>query len=156
MPPFVRATIQHGTLTLNPWTPGLIDGGPMGMVLDGARSALADLVVIAEGEELIVQPVPRARWDADDEDAVLAWAAAVGYRRVWLPSRVVEPSALAESVRAGVTCPTCGLRWEDETPEFWASVREDGHFPGWCRACGGSLPEWSFVTGSELCRPPGG
>jgi hypothetical protein len=47
---------------------------------------------------------------------------------------------------AEATCPTCGLPWRDDTVEFWERVRRDGAFPGFCLACGGSLPEWTVAA----------
>jgi len=46
-----------------------------------------------------------------------------------------------------VRCPTCTSVWADDSARFWTVVRESGHFPGFCPACGGSLPEW------RLARP---
>jgi hypothetical protein len=146
--PWCRATIRDGALTLNPWTPQLVRTGPAAMALEALRdrgTALADLY--AEGdpgdEELFVRYVARTRTQEADE-ALLAWAQVVGYRRVWLPGRVVDLDRVDEAVGgpAETTCGTCGLAWRDDTPEFWTQVRRVGAFPGFCLACGASLPEW--------------
>ena len=74
---------------------------------------------------------------------LLDWAARVGRQRAWLDDRVADPGEQpAVTGRARVRCPTCGVRWEDERPEFWDHARGDGCFPPSCVACGGSLPEW--------------
>jgi hypothetical protein len=96
-----------------------------------------------DDDELLVIFVLRDSATEWARDALLAWAAVVGYRRVWLDDRVVDLTADPAVVgRARVRCPTCGARWEDERPEFWDLVRDSGWFPPSCLACGGSLPEW--------------
>jgi hypothetical protein len=142
--PTCRATIRDGVVTLNPWSRGLRGGGgPEPAGLRTVRAALADLHVLGEGE-LIVVPVPRVPWPADAGEAILRWSATAGYRRVWLPGRVVDlGDALPALGAAAVDCSTCGAHWEDGTVEFWERVRRTGWFPGTCLACGGSLPEWS-------------
>ena len=105
---------------------------------------LADLTRLDDGE-LLVTFVPRDGASGAARHALLEWATRVGWRRVWLDDRVVDlgeqPAVIG---RARVRCPTCGMRWEDERPEFWAHVRGDGWFPPSCLACGGSLPEWEI------------
>ena len=85
--PTCRATIRDGLVTLNRWTPGLFGRGPEPAGFRTITAALADLRF--EDDELIVTPVPRTPWSADAEAAILRWAPTVGYRRVWLPRRVV-------------------------------------------------------------------
>jgi hypothetical protein len=144
--PTCRATIRDGLVTLNRWTPGLFGPGPEPAAFRTIVAALADLRI--DGDELIVTPVPRTQWTADAEAAILGWAPAVGYRRVWLPSRVVTFGDPAPPLGcAAVTCPTCGATWEDGSAGFWERVRSDGWFPARCPACGGSLPEWSVTHG---------
>jgi hypothetical protein len=151
-PPTCRATIRGDTVTLNRWSPGMAAGGPLKAGLGCVRAALADLH--RREEELIVSPVRGVPWHEHAERTLLGWAEQVGYRRVWLPERVVDlGDALPALGWAHVTCPTCHARWEDGTIEFWEGVRRDGWFPGSCLACGGSLPEWTCapaLTGCEL------
>jgi hypothetical protein len=146
--PACRVAIRDGQITLNRWSRSLLSGGPERAGMRTIDAALADLRLL--GDELVVTPVARAPWGADAEAVLLAWAAVVGHRRVWLPGGVVDLSGeLAPLARAGVRCPTCGASWEDDTVVFWERVRRDGWFPGRCLACGGSLPEWH-------CRAPSG
>jgi hypothetical protein len=141
--PTCRATIRDGQLTLNPWNPVYLGYGPEPAAFHTINAALADLTML--DDELIVVPVPRTPWNASAEEVVLRWAPAVGWRRVWLPGRVVTFGDPAPLGRALVDCPACGARWEDENPRFWERVRSRGWFPPRCLACGGSLPEWTVV-----------
>jgi hypothetical protein len=103
-----------------------------------------------EREELTAARVRGSDPAAAHEEVLAAWARDVGYRRLWLPSRVICFDGVAATVAAAaVTCPTCGLHWRDESARFWARVRADGHFPACCLACNGSLPEWC-VDGPEV------
>src|SRR3954468_6010945 len=157
--PFRRATIAAGRITLNPPLHGTITGGPASMTLarlDGV--VLVDLRHSGEDDEELVATVPpNAPPITTVARRTLAdWAAVVGYRRLWLPDRVLElepPDALGT---AEVRCPTCTATWTDGSPRFWATVRANGHFPGYCPACGGSLPEWRTVApGGTRGRRPG-
>jgi hypothetical protein len=156
--PWARAVVRDGRITLNAWSPGLMSGGPTRAVLRRLLRRgvmLADLSAHAADdgrEELIVRWIPDGRTCAPARAALLQWAELVGYRRVWLPQEVVDFSeALLPGGRAATSCPTCGAVWDDETPEFWAMVRGQGHFPGHCPICNGSLPEWVPAAGG-----PGG
>jgi hypothetical protein len=145
--PTCRATIRDGRVTLNAWTPGLRGRGPEPSGFRSITAALCDLQMLDDGE-LMVLPVRRIPWSRPAEETLLAWAAIAGYRRVWLPDRVVEfDDAPAPIGHATVDCPTCGARWEDAELSFWENVRRHGWFPGTCLACGGSLPEWSVAAG---------
>jgi hypothetical protein len=141
--PTCRATIRDGLVTLNPWSPCQFGHGPVPAGFATITAALADLRM--HGDELLVTPVPRTPWNESAEEVILRWAPNVGYRRVWLPDRVVDFDAPAPLRRALVDCPTCGARWDDESARFWERVRGNGWFPGRCLACGGSLPEWSVI-----------
>jgi hypothetical protein len=148
-PPDCRATIRDGRVTLNRWRPGLLDHGPEVAAMRTVRGALADLRAL-DGGELVVAPVPRVPWTEAAEDALLRWAALAGYRRVWLPARVVDfEGHLAQVAAAAVDCPTCGAHWRDGSVDFWERVRATGGFPGTCLACGGSLPEWTVAADGE-------
>lgn len=144
--PTCRATVRDGGITLNRWTPRLFAGGPELAAHATVDAALADLHVLDEGDELVVEPVERTLWEAGASEVVLAWARTVGFRRVWLPGRVVDLEPPVELPGAVVVCPTCGARWDDDAPAFWHLVRAAGAFPGSCRICGGSLPEWEVVS----------
>ena len=130
--PFARATVTRRSITLNPWRPGLIDGGPGGAALRRRAGATAcSPTSPASTTASCSSPSSRATARNDwARHALLEWAARVGWRRVWLDDRVVDlgeqPAVIG---RARVRCPTCGTRWEDERPEFWDHVRGDGWFP---------------------------
>jgi hypothetical protein len=145
--PFCRATIREGLVTLNPWSPVLFGYGPKPAAFRTITAALADLRM--RDGELIVTPVPRTPWSESVEEVILRWAPSAGWRRVWLPTRVVDFDAPAPLGFALVDCPACGARWEDGSARFWERVRGNGWFPGRCLACGGSLPEWSVIAVSE-------
>jgi hypothetical protein len=143
--PFLRATIAGRRITLNPPLSGTITGGPAAMALarlDGV--VLVDLRHAGEDDsELVATVPPNAPPLRAAARRVLAdWAALVGYRRLWLADRVVDLDPPAPVGRAAVRCPTCASEWADCSTQFWAIVRANGRFPGYCPACGGSLPEW--------------
>jgi hypothetical protein len=143
---FLRATIAGGRLTLNPPLRGTIRGGPASMMfarLDGV--VLVDLRDAGEDDdELVATPPPNAPAIGRAARRVLTdWAALVGYRRLWLPDAVVDLDPPPPVGIATVRCPTCASGWADSSESFWAMVRRNRHFPGYCPACGGSLPEWS-------------
>lgn len=152
--PTCRATIRDGSLTLHAWQPWLIRGGPARVHIDALAErgvALADLTNIEgdDGNELIVQWLP---WEAGGAEATAvleAWAATVGYRRVWFPGGVVEVDVQPMVELAGTTCAVCGCEWNDSGPDFWQIVREQGWFPTNCFACGGSMPEWTMRPGTH-------
>ncbi|MBA2349663.1 MAG: hypothetical protein H0V81_15360 [Solirubrobacterales bacterium] len=137
-----RASIRGGTVTLNRWSPVLYRAGPAPLAMARLQASLADLHRLDE-DELLVVPVPGSPWGLAVDATLAAWATRVGYRRLWLPGHVATLDELPELSTVAVDCPTCGARWEDEAVGFWEMVREDGWFPGFCRACGGSLPEWT-------------
>ncbi len=111
--PACRATIRDGRVTLNRWSPSLLGPGPEVSAIKTITAALADLVILDDGG-LIVTPVPRVAWDDQAEEALLRWAATAGYRRVWLPARIVDLDQAPGPLATAVTdCPTCGAHWED-------------------------------------------
>ncbi len=155
--PTCRATIRGATVTLNRCRARMGTRGPQSAGMQHVDVALADL--FKDTDELIVRPVRDTRWTARAERTLLTWAQTVGYRRVWLPERVVTfDDVLAPVGRAQVTCPTCHAQWHDDTMEFWSGVRDSGWFPGSCLACGGSLPEWRLAgaTAGHVDAPEGG
>jgi len=142
---FLRATIAGGRLTLNPPLRGTITGGPASMTLAHLHGVvLVDLRHAGEDDDELVATVPpnAPRITPTARRALARWAALVGYRRLWLPDRVLELEPPATLRVAEVRCPTCTATWSDGSESFWATVRANGHFPGYCPACGGSLPEW--------------
>ena len=71
-----------------------------------------------ETAELIVEYLALA--DRRRADRLLTrWAKAVGYDRLWLPDRLVTFESGRPLGSAQVVCPTCGMVWEDEGPDFW-------------------------------------
>ena len=146
--PWARAVIRDGRITLNPWKPGLMTGGPDRPILAGLRTTgtmIADLACPAP-EELVVRWIPDGSQEGAAAETLLRWAERTGYTRVWLPDRVVDlGDSLFSGGRAEITCPTCRLEWDDESPDFWATVRSNGFFPATCPVCNGSLPEWELV-----------
>jgi hypothetical protein len=146
--PKFRATIADGRLMLIPWTPHLAFAGPLGVMArqrgeDGVT--IVDLSAPGPRELIATQVANGSRWPSARR-TLLRWARIVGYRRVWLPDRVVdlEPPrrALGE---ASVHCPTCHMHWTDGSPDFWAFVHENGSFPRWCTICGSGLPQWEVA-----------
>jgi len=148
---FLRATIADGAITLNPPLSGTITGGPASMTFTRLRGvAIVDLRFTGEDDDELVATVPpnAPRLDRAARRVLADWAALVGYRRLWLPDRVVELEPPPPVGAASVRCPTCTSVWADDSARFWTVVRESGHFPGFCPACGGSLPEWRLAPGA--------
>jgi hypothetical protein len=142
---FLRATIAGGELTLNPPLAGTITGGPAAMTLARLRDvALVDLRRAGEDDDELVATVPpnAPPLRRPARRVLCAWGALVGYRRLWLPDEVVDLEPPPPIGTATVRCPTCTSTWADSSDCFWATVRANHHFPGYCPACGGSLPEW--------------
>ncbi len=153
--PRFRATWRNGRLLILPHHKGLAEQGPVSTVLGGGghdhqRLLVADL---AESEgtgpegragwELTVIPLTAERPGAEAIEALLAWSADVGYRRVWLPDRVVtHPSLGAFYSRAKVRCGSCGTIWRNGGHDFWSRVTKYRCFPIYCQLCGGDLPVW--------------
>ncbi len=146
--PSLRATIAGGEITLNPHLAGTICGGPASMTFERLEGVvLVDLAHAGEdADELVATVPPNAPPVGGGARRVLAeWAALVGYRRLWLPDGVLELEPPPPVGAAAVRCPTCTSVWADDSPGFWATVRANGHFPGYCPACSGSLPEWRLA-----------
>lgn len=145
----VRATVTGTGVWLNPQRGFLIRGGPASMTLERlrGRAVVVDLRIVDgdEGREVIVSVPPNApSVDAAARARLLAWAAALGHRRLWLPDAVLDVDSLAVAGRrASVRCPACTSVWSDDSACFWRHVRAVGHFPGYCAACGASMPEWT-------------
>ena len=148
--PTFRVTIAGPRLTLIRWFPSLIPRNcPAGNLFrprEQAGVTIADLTVeqAEAGRELSVTYLVDGGGVAA-ERLLIRWAGLVGYTRVWLPDRVVEPATPTALGRARVECPSCGADWEDSSAEFWAQVHSDGHFPNSCPLCAGDLPQWWLV-----------
>lgn len=159
-PPALRATIVEGRITLNNWWPGLVCGGPWRQYFRERRDAgvaIADLRRSRDsgGEGDITVEFLSAGNRADAEAALEVWARWTGYRRIWFDDRVVDLGIDPPAVlTAAVACPTCGARWDDGIPEFWASVRDEGVFPRTCVLCGGELPQWTVFPGRRSTLEP--
>ena len=160
---FLRATIADGEITLNPPLSGTITGGPASMTFARLQGvAIVDLRFTGAGDDEVVATVPpnAPRLPPAARRVLGAWAALVGYRRLWLPDGVVELEPPAPVGTASVRCPTCTSVWADDSARFWTVVRESGHFPAFCPACAGSLPEWRLARpaaprGATAGRRPG-
>ena len=147
--PTWRATITRSRLTLTNWAPFLITNGPLGNLFDGRRRAgvtIADLTVLDE-DEISVRYWSEGGDREEANEVLLTWAEDVGYKRCWLPDRIIaELRHVPERFsRATVRCPTCRARWSDGTPEFWATVRKSRVFPKWCPMCGCEMPQWTVA-----------
>lgn len=147
--PFARAVIRDGRITLNRWSPRLMTGGPLRQVLKRLAEqqvVVADLFTSVRedgAEDLRVRWVPENSGTTEARGVLAAWAEQVGYASVWLPDAWIEfPDRAFEGGRARVVCPTCSLEWDDDSTDFWATVRSCGYFPATCPVCNGSLPEW--------------
>jgi hypothetical protein len=110
--------------------------------------AIVDLRFTGEDDDELVATVPpnAPRLGRAARRVLADWAALVGYRRLWLADSVVELEPPPPVGTATVRCPTCTSVWADDSARFWAVVRDSGHFPGFCPACGGSLPEWRLAS----------
>jgi hypothetical protein len=146
--PALRATIAGGQVTLNPHLSGTICGGPAAMTFGRLEGVvLVDLAHAGVDDDELVATVPpnAPPVTVAARRALAEWAALVGYRRLWLPDGVLELEPPPPVGTAAVRCPTCTSVWADDSTGFWATVRANGHFPGYCPACSGSLPEWQPV-----------
>jgi hypothetical protein len=156
--PDFRATIRSASLRLVDWAPYLARSGPLQTLIHArgrAGTGIADLTVVRDDEladELIVEFLtgdsPRHR------DTLAAWAARVGYRRVWFPGDVLALPGAAAGGAATTTCTGCRARLTDADPAFWLSVRRTGRFPAVCPLCGCDLPQWSTMSDRGLPERP--
>lgn len=144
--PDFRAVVRRGTVRLVEWFPYLADGGPLGNLLRlraRAGVAVADLTVLRDDEGLADELV--VTFHAGDTPAarvtLLGWAAAIGYRRAWLPGEVVDLEPCGGGP-ARTRCEACRMEWVDDAPGFWLAARHSGRFPTQCPLCGHDLPQW--------------
>lgn len=150
--PTYRATVRKGRVMLTNWANWLASGGMWNGMLDARSRAgvtIADITIVGEDDsDVLVRFLSDGRSREDATAALCDWAERVGYRRIWFDDRLEvilddEPAVIG---KAKVRCQTCGSRWQDSTPEFWAMVREMGTFPRWCMLCGCELPQWDVVS----------
>ena len=147
--PDYRATVVGPRLTVVHWMEYL-HVSPIHRAMLREREAagvtMADLTVLGEGgaRELVVRLL--AHGGGRDAERLLArWAAATGHVRLWLPERVIALRPPSRFGAVTATCPTCGVSWREQDPQFWAGVQAVGRFPTYCLLCGGDLPQWTGV-----------
>ena len=138
------------------WTPWLATSGPLNTLLQErgrAGVAIADLDVLREAGEAAELVVRFLAGDRPAARAALARLARdAGYRRLWLPDRVVELPAWHPG-RALTRCSGCRATLTDGEPAFWARVRASGCFPTVCPLCGSDLPQWCQIGPPEGDSP---
>ena len=156
--PAYRATIRGGRLTITDWAPSLMSQERLKEMSRGSASVeatIVDLAVVGEaGDELVAVHHAEGNGLEEVDQAVVEWAGHVGYRRVWLPSQVVdiEPSP-GQIGTARLTCPTCAMEYRSDGAEFWLKVRELGMFPPICMACGCEVPQWEVIPDECSSEP---
>jgi hypothetical protein len=138
------------------WAPWLAAAGPLYTLLEArarAGVAIADLTVILDDDGAAVELIVdfRCHGTPAHRDALCAWAARIGYRRVWLDGEVVElepaPGGMAQT-----RCTGCRARLVDADASFWDFVRHHGAFPTACVLCGSDLPQWTTWTQAPSSR----
>ena len=153
-PPDFRATVRRdGSVRLVDWGPWLAAGGPLYTLLEGrarAGVAIADLTVIRDEQQVAIEVIVdfRGRAEPVHRDALCAWAARVGYRRVWFDGDVLELEPVPGG-EAQTRCTGCRARLIDADASFWQFVRHRGAFPTACVLCGSDLPQWTPVSREE-------
>lgn len=159
-PPDFRVTLRRdGVVRLVDWGPWLASGGPLHTLLDArgrAGMCIADLTIIRDDDgaagELIVEP--RCGDLGPHRARLAAWAATVGYRRLWMDGEVLE-LAPTPGGRAETRCSSCRGRLVDADVSFWDFVRVRGAFPSACCLCGADLPQWTVARQTPVaeCDP---
>jgi hypothetical protein len=77
--------------------------------------------------------------------ALIEWAHAVGYTRVWFDGELVDIEPTAGGP-VETRCTGCGQRFIDgRSPRFWYQVHCSGAFPIACSLCGSDLEQWTPV-----------
>lgn len=111
--PTWRATIRRGKLMLTDWAPFLVGPGPLGSLLQGRERAgitIADLTLHGgAADEVSVRYWVTGTGREEADQRLTDWAAAVGYKRIWLPDGLVgiEPDPSASKPRLS-TAPRVG------------------------------------------------
>jgi hypothetical protein len=149
--PRYRATHRDGRLMIISHCDALAPEGPVLTMLENSdRSDLliADLAESVDGGrsrtwELTVTVLTPGEPSEEAEESILTWAGNVGFRRAWLPDRVIplegRPSFRS---KASVRCENCGHTWRNRGRGFWSQVRKYRGFPPGCLLCGADLPVW--------------
>jgi hypothetical protein len=147
-PPDFRATVRRDrSVRLVDWAPWLAAGGPLYTLLEArarAGVAIVDLTIVRDQEGVAAEVIADVRGRAErvHRDALCAWAARVGYRRVWFDCDVVDVEP-APGGAAQTRCTGCRARLVDADASFWDFVRRRGAFPTACVLCGSDLPQWT-------------
>jgi hypothetical protein len=147
--PDFRAVVQRsGAVGLVHWGPWLQSNGPAYTLMaarDRAGVAIADLRVVRDDEGTASEVIVQFHSGGGDlhRAALIDWAHAIGYTRVWFDGEVVE---LEPAAGGPVTtrCSGCGQRFVDgRSGHFWHHVRRSGAFPTGCVLCGSDLAQWT-------------
>ena len=149
--PDFRATVQRsGAVRLVYWGPWLQSTGPAYTLLAGRDRAgvgVADLRVVRDDEGMATEVIVEFHSGGTDahKGALLGWARAAGYGRVWFEREVAELEPTQHGL-VSATCTGCGVRFIDgRSGHFWRHVRTAGAFPVACSLCGSDLPQWTPV-----------
>jgi hypothetical protein len=146
--PDFRVIVQRsGTVRLVYWAPWLQSTGPAYTLMaarDRAGIAIADLRVVRDDEGTASEVIVEFHSGGGDvhRAALIDWANAVGYTRVWFDGELVD---LEPTAGGPVTtrCTGCGQRFVDgRSAHFWNHVRGSGAFPAACSLCGSDLLQW--------------
>lgn len=113
---------------------------------------IADLTIVYSVEggreifaDLLIDHDPKA-----GKAALVGWAASVGYRRLWLPSGMIDLStSFGTADSATAVCRVCGTRYLESHSDFWGNVMIQGGFPVTCRLCGAQMPQWKPAPGKQ-------
>ncbi len=149
--PTYRASVRNGRLSLTDWDPVLLSQTMLNAGIPGLserQATIVDLIIVGEEEDELIAVLSDQRDEVKTAvQVLLAWAGFVGYRRIWLPDRVVniEPSPDQIGV-ATLTCPTCLSEFSAEGPDFWLGIRKAKSFPKFCLACGCEAPQWDVAS----------
>jgi hypothetical protein len=148
--PDFRVTLRRdGVVRLVDWVPWLTTGGPLHTLLDARGRAgvcIADLTVVRDDDGTATELVVDVRCGdrPAHRQALVDWAARVGYRRVWMDGEVIDV-APTPGGRAETRCSGCRVRLVDAGVPFWDFVRQRGAFPAACCLCGADLPQWTVA-----------
>jgi hypothetical protein len=146
--PDFRATVQRsGVIRLVHWGPWLQSTGPAYTLMaahDRAGIAIADLRVVRDDEETAREVIVQFHSGGNDihRAALIDWARAVGYTRVWFDGEFLELEPAAGGL-VTTRCTGCSQQFVDgRSLRFWHHVRCSGAFPVVCSMCGSDLPQW--------------